>query len=943
MQGLLIYTLHKQVNMKHFIILLFFPLFITAQIVTVLPAFPKATDEVTITFDATKGTQGLKDCNCDIYLHTGVITDKSSGGSDWKHVVTTWGQTNAAWKMQKVMGESNLFTYKINPSIKSYYSVGNNETIKQMAFVFRNADGSKEGKDDGGKDIFIDVYPDDAGFSMSLLKPTERDFIVEQYLHFPINIALSEQAVVSVFQDGVLLSSEFSTEINLTIDASNVGTHTIDISAIKDTDTLSTSFNYTVPKNNLIKNLNSEIEDGITIKNDSTIIFTLYAPQKKHVFVIGDFNNWKINTEYQLNLTPDGKRWWIEITGLNKEKEYGFQYLVDGKLKIADPYSNIVLDPWNDKYIPDDVFPDLKPYPFNKTEGIISVFTTRMDGFSWENPNYKKPDKDKLIIYELLLRDFLKDHSFQSLEDTLDYLDRLGINAIELMPVNEFEGNNSWGYNPSFHYALDKYYGDPNSFKSLVQAAHRKGIAVILDVVYNHAFSQCPLAQLYWDDAKFRPSADNPWLNQEPKHPYNVGYDFNHESQATKYYVKRGLQHWIQEYHVDGFRFDLSKGFTQKKSASDGQMAAYDASRIAILKDYADFIWSIDNNAYVILEHFATNSEEKELANYGMMLWGNMNHEYLEAGMGYSSNLSWVMHKQRGWSKPNLVGYMESHDEERAMYKNIKWGNSNGSYSVKNLRTALMRQELTGTFFFLLPGPKMIWEFGELGYDYSINRCEDGSINNNCRLSPKPIRWDYQTNKERKKLYNRWSKLINLKKKNDIFNTTDFTYKLNTYQKSIHLNSDQTNVVILGNFDVKNASINPQFQHTGWWYDYFRGDSLFITNTTEKINFLAGEYHVFSDKKLKYIGYNSVTKIDDNISIYPNPTSDVINIDYKNTTSHFNVELFSIDGQKYFINKKGSRFKNKILTINLNLIPSGLYILKFSNNKSSIIKKIMKK
>lgn len=917
-------------NIARVLFIVLFPLILIGQVVTVSPAFPKATDEVTITFDATKGTAGLKNCNCDIYLHTGVITDKSTSNSDWKHVVTSWGQANTAWKMTRVAGESNLYTYKISPSIKSYYGVGNNEDIKKMAFVFRNADGSKEGKDDGGKDIFIDVYPENAGFSMSLTNPTKKDFIVKQYSLFPINIVVSEQANISVFQDGVFLSSELTTEMNITIDATVVGTHTIDIRAIKDSDTLKTSFNYTVPKNNVIKNLNAEIEDGITIKNDSIVIFTLYAPQKKHVFAIGDFNDWKINTDFQLNMTPDGKRWWIEITGLKQDEEYGFQYLVDGELKIADPYSNIILDPWNDKYISDEVFPDLMPYPTNKTEGIVSLITTGYDGFSWEYFNYEKPKKEKLIIYEILLRDFLKDHSFQSLTDTLDYFERLGINAIELMPVNEFEGNESWGYNPSFHYALDKYYGDPIAFKTFVQEAHRRGIAVILDVVFNHAFSQCPLAQLYWDDAKFRPSAINPWLNQEAKHPFNVGYDFNHESNATKYYVKKVLKHWMIEYQVDGFRFDLSKGFTQHKSTNNSQMAAYDASRIAILKDYADHIWNIDNSAYVILEHFATNTEEKELSNYGMMLWGNMNHEYNEASMGYNSNLSYVTHKQRGWNKPHLVGYMESHDEERTMFKNLKWGNANGSYSVKNLRIALLRQELTGAFFFLLPGPKIIWEFGELGYDYSINTCKNGSINDNCRLDPKPIRWDYQTTKERKTLYNIWSQLIKLKKGNDIFNTTNFTYKLNTYQKSIHLNSDNGNVTIIGNFDVKSSSINPQFQHTGWWFDYFSGDSIYVNSTILPMDLSAGEYHIYSDKRLNQTtSSEEYTNTSEVFSIFPNPVQDEMTLSINSKKiQEVTIEIIDITGK--YISKHHRKLKqnnNKII-IKTKILNQGIFIIK---------------
>lgn len=909
---------------------LLIPFYLTAQVVTTDPAFPKINDEVTITFDATKGTAGLKNCNCDVYIHTGVITSASSTNSDWKHVVTSWGVAKPAWKMTKVSGKSNLYTYTISPSIKNYYGINTNEIVEKMAFVFRNATGNKEGKDDGGKDIFVEVYPDDIDFSIALISPSQKDFIVNAGENIPIKVSLSEFGLISIFHDNNFVDSVSGTSFQSSIIAESQGTHKVKILASNDIYSDSVSFEYTVPFVDNIEDLPTGTEDGITIKNDSTVILTLYAPGKKHVFAIGDFNDWKINTEFQLTNTKDGKRWWIELQGLDPNKEYTFQYLVDGTIKIGDPYTEYVLDPWNDKYISNSTFPDLKHYPEGKTIGVVSVFTTYIGNFDWQNDDFEKPVKEKLIIYELLMRDFLKDHSYNSLTDTLDYLERLGVNAIELMPVNEFEGNNSWGYNPSYHYALDKYYGTPESFKILVDEAHARGIAVILDVVYNHAFSQCPLAKLYWEDTKFRPSADSPWFNQEAKHPFNVGYDFNHESQATKYYVKRGLKHWISTYHVDGFRFDLSKGFTQKQSSNNNQMAAYDGSRIAILKDYADFIWQEDSDAYVILEHFAANSEEKVLSDYGMMLWGNMNHDYNEASMGYSSNLSWVNSKHRGWSKNHLVGYMESHDEERLMYKNLKYGNSNGSYSVKNLSTALDRMKLNGVFFLTLPGPKMIWEFGELGYDYSINRCEDGSISNNCRLSPKPVRWDYQNVTDRKNLFNIWSKLIDLKKKDDIFNTTDFTYNLSSYQKSIHLNSDKKNVTIIGNFDVKTASINPVFQHTGWWYDYFSGDSIYVVNVSQLINLKPGEYHLYSDKKLE--GFATATSDyiinSENIIIFPNPVKNVINLYVNsNKSQDVTIEIVNITG------KIVSRFKRRLhqednhLILDLKGINQGVYIL----------------
>src|SRR5664279_5946001 len=108
-----------------------------------------------------------------------------------------------------------------------------------------------------------------------------------------------------------------------------------------------------------------------------------------------------------------------------------------------------------------------------------------------------------------------------------------------------------------------------------------------------------------------------------------------------------------------------------------------------------------------------------------------------------------------GWNQPGLVVYQESHDEERLMYKNEQYGNSSGAYSVKDLATGLQRNAAAAAFWAMAPGPRMLTEFGELGYDYSINWCTNGTVDasGGCRLTPKPIRWDYLQDSSRKKLH----------------------------------------------------------------------------------------------------------------------------------------------------------------------------------------------
>ena len=107
----------------------------------------------------------------------------------------------------------------------------------------------------------------------------------------------------------------------------------------------------------------------------------------------------------------------------------------------------------------------------------------------------------------------------------------------------------------------------------------------------------------------------------------------------SREFFKRVLKHWLTVYRVDGFRFDLTKGFTQTKS-TEATASRYDASRIAILKDYHAHIRKINPKAYTILEHFCENKEEKELADDGMLLWNNMNHAYCQSAMGYKDGSS---------------------------------------------------------------------------------------------------------------------------------------------------------------------------------------------------------------------------------------------------------------------------------------------------------------
>lgn len=589
--------------------------------------------------------------------------------------------------------------------------------------------------------------------------------------------------------------------------------------------------------------------DGVTfINNGTSAIFNLYAPEKKTVSLIGDFNNWAADSKYALKNSKNGNRWWIQIDNLDPKKEYAYQYLIDGNIKIADPYAEKILDPYNDSYIPKSVYPDLKPYPSGQTE-IVSVMQAQPASYIWKVQNFVRPNPSDLVIYELLIRDFVATHSYKTLIDTLDYLSRLGVNAIELLPVNEFEGNVSWGYNTNFGFALDKYYGTKNDFKAFVDACHERGIAVIQDIVLEHQFGSSPMIRMY-ATASGAPSANNPWFNTANRHPYAVGYQMNHDKEATQFYTKNVIKYWMQEYKIDGFRFDQSKAFTQKLSTDDATWSQYDAARIATLKNYHNYIKSIDPTFYLILEHFTVNEEEAELAKNGMLLWGNMSNAGQQAAMGYPDgngtwDLSGIFYNRYGFSTPSKVIYFESHDEERVQFKNTAYGNASGDYSVKNLSTGLARDGMLAAFLFASPGPKLIWQFGERGYDISIGNGDE-------RLREKPPHWEYMSQPDRKKLFEIYSELIRFKLKNSVFKTADFQYNLTGGVKTIQLNgSDGVKVFLIGNFNVTPQSVTIPFPATGLWFDNLGGKNINVASNPYSMTLLPGEYFLFSNQLLK--------------------------------------------------------------------------------------------
>ena len=714
------------------------------------------------------------------------------------------------------------------------------------------------------------------------------------------------------------------------------------------------------------------LKDGINYDpNDATrATVVLRAPGKSYVYVRGAFNGWQTVPAGLMKRDANaagGTRWWAEITGLTPGTTVPFQYLVDGTIEVADPYTPLV------------IYPGEPGFPTGQTTFAVGVLQPGAPAFPWTDQAYERPAQQDLVVYELLVRDFVQNHSFTAIEDSLDYLQALGVNALELMPVSEYDGDRSWGYNPAFHLALDSYYGTPEQLKSLVDAAHARGMAVILDVVYNHATGQSPLIRLYNGGGFSGPSANSPYANVTATHPFSVFNDLNHESELTQIWLDQANRFWVEEYHIDGFRFDLTGGFMQS-----GDFFGYNAGRVAILKRMMDALWAEHPETYVILEHLIDSAQEwRELGRHrtedglpGAVLWNNQHFAYKDAALGQTSaNLedTYPQNWTSGLPVPNAVTYMESHDEQWMMYENLTFGVQNGDYDIRTLPTALERQKLAGTFFFTVPGPRMLWQFGELGYGGGPGECLFGQ---SCppgtpgRTDAKPIRWDYHvpgvapvrgdytgpaippaTDAERElrgRLRKVWSALLDLRAGYQVFRSpeTEFRADLVGADRWIKLKlpgapeGEPVDVVIVGNFGTAPVEVAPTWPRTGPWYDFFADGALDVTDQAQAVTLAAGEYRLYTDVDVPSpeggivgtAGEDAAPLASFGLAVAPNPSRGDATVRWAlDAPGEAEVALYDVLGRRVALLAAGTQPAGpQAAALDTSALPSGVYVLRLT-------------
>ena len=572
------------------------------------------------------------------------------------------------------------------------------------------------------------------------------------------------------------------------------------------------------------------VSNGIYYGTDGTsVTLCTYAASKteaaKRVFLLGDMTDWKLSKDYQLY--KDGNYFWITLTGLTKGKEYRFQYAVeraDGVRKqICDIYSEKVLHP-DDQYEPKKVDPTLISYPTKGADGgYVTVIRPGKAEYAWSDAtlNFKRPNKENLIIYEAWVYDYTAARTFKGLMNRLDYIQNLGVNAIELMPVSEFEGNISWGYNPTLYFAVDKTYGKPEDLKALIDECHKRGIAVILDMVFNHTKGTNPMAKLYpyGNDLQY-----NPWFSTNPPEGDNgYGEEWNHDFGPAHEMFIRAFAYWLKEYKIDGYRLDLSHGLCGNTN-----------NAISNLKDYyQNGVQATSPGAYMILEHWGNGQDQ--LISVGMQCWtGNViTNAYCQTAMGWLKDGDGF----DGANRAGYVSYAESHDEERMQYKAKTYGNGD---LQTNEAARLGRVAENVAFNVLLKGAHMLWQFEEIGYDISIDQ------NGRTGTKPNPTAKGYFKQAERIDAFTKCAQVITLR--------TQLMPEAFTGTPTVSIGSGKalrtiqwgSNVFAVANFDV--SSNQAVSMPSGTWYDYLEGGNL---STVSTYVLKPGELKVFTGQQTK--------------------------------------------------------------------------------------------
>ncbi len=530
--------------------------------------------------------------------------------------------------------------------------------------------------------------------------------------------------------------------------------------------------------------------------------FELFAPYNKSVDLIGDWDQWK-----PIPMIKDDKGIWrVEVPLPDGEYQYKFEliskspFVLDQKVTIADPRAmRFTLDSHENSVI--------------KVKKGVPVIHT----YKWKHDDVPLVPNEQLVIYELHVGDFRggmgddqkKPGKFTDVIEKLDYLADLGITAIELMPVNEFPGDHSWGYALHSIYAVENSYGTPEELCKLVDEAHARGIRVIHDAVYNHMQSEAPLTRIDYDYWFYEHNPDEASLNFGPKFNYEF-HDDNLDIWPAREYVINALRLWVEQFHIDGIRFDCTRAikyydllqwFNNEAHSRVGFKPFYTIAEhvpqdptIAGVEGPVDAAWHDNFYRQMSATAIGTNKDGREPYNTSEVL------RLLDSRKdGFSSGY-------------NTIQYLNNHDEQRVMYQLGAMANTFDD-------AAFRRAKLGASLLLTAPGIPMLWMGEEFGQPTPKT------------LEPQPLQWGLLENDRNKGLFQHYSHLIKLRKENPALYSDNFEPVLDLPGRGIigfKRWNDAGDVVVVvanlqpvyaGEFEIKDAGLEDGLWHE-MIYDY---------------------------------------------------------------------------------------------------------------------------
>ena len=535
----------------------------------------------------------------------------------------------------------------------------------------------------------------------------------------------------------------------------------------------------------------------------AAIEFNLFAPNNNAAVLVGSFPD---GQEIPMEKGEDGYfRTQVEL------EDGVYQY----KLRIKTQSPNFEPEQWVDV---------VDPYATDVDDeqhiGIVRVKDGKrlVDSYVWQHDDIPLPQNHELVIYEMHVADFTggevdqyKRGKYVDAIEKLDYLKELGINAIELMPVNEYPGDYSWGYKVRHFFATESSYGSTEDLKRFIDECHGRGIRVIMDGIYNHTDEECPLMLIdrnYWY-YEYRHYPEDPQNYWGPEFKYD-NYDEKLDVKPAWKYVGDVVKYWVEEFHIDGIRFDAVRQLAndefldwiaQQAKKNTAPKPFYniaehipDSSKITAPEGPLDACWH-ESFRYFVVPHICGETFELERLK-----------EVLDP-------------KRQGYvTAINVVNYLSTHDRQH-LFREL------GDRGIFG-EAAFRRAKLAAVILMTAMGVPMLW----MGEEFGEHKRKSETV-----TQPKKIAWALLERPENHDLFEHYKSLIALRKKSPALQSDNIEFFHENPKAKVFAfvrwNDAGDRIFVIANFSDKtlNGYQVPHFPAAGKWQDYLSKSELEAT------------------------------------------------------------------------------------------------------------------